>query len=152
MTPEASRRNRRPEVGSHRPWPALRIVSRTMPSWTQLEDRHPLSGIANEALKCPSTKPKRVLEPVERISEFLFGLIMVLVLTCTFNVRGANRGSVRTMMMGALGCDVGKRHSEAVLTTWCPCLGVWLPPRPSRVARPARSANGLIGLALAFAR
>jgi len=31
-------------------------------------------------------KPKRVLEPVERISEFLFGLIMVLTLTRTFNV------------------------------------------------------------------
>lgn len=41
-----------------------------------------------------------------------------------------------------------KRHSEAVVA---------LPrglaaPRPSRVAQPARSANGLIGLALAFAR
>lgn len=76
-----------------------------MPSWTQLEDR-PLSGIANEALKCPSTKPKRVLEPVERISEFLFGLIMVLTLTCSFNVIGANRGSVRTMLLEALGCNV----------------------------------------------
>jgi hypothetical protein len=51
-------------------------------------------------------KPKRVLEPVERISEFLFGLIMVLTLTCTFNVREANRGSVRTLLMDALGCNV----------------------------------------------
>jgi hypothetical protein len=51
-------------------------------------------------------KPKRVLEPVERISEFLFGLIMVLTLTCTFNVREANRSSVRTLLMDALGCNV----------------------------------------------
>jgi hypothetical protein len=51
-------------------------------------------------------KHKRVLEPVERISEFLFGLIMVLTLTCTFNVREANRGSVRTLLMDALGCNV----------------------------------------------
>jgi hypothetical protein len=36
-------------------------------------------------------KPKRVLEPVVRISEFLFGLIMVLTLTCTFNASGASR-------------------------------------------------------------
>jgi hypothetical protein len=52
------------------------------------------------------SKPKRVLEPVERISEFLFGLIMVLTLTCTFSVDGANRGSVRTLLMEALGCNV----------------------------------------------
>ena len=51
-------------------------------------------------------KPKRVLEPIERISEFLFGLIMVLTLTCTFNAVGANRCSVRTLLMEALGCNV----------------------------------------------
>jgi hypothetical protein len=51
-------------------------------------------------------KPKRVLEPVERISEFLFGLIMVLTLTCTFNVREANRSSVRSLLMDAIGCNV----------------------------------------------
>jgi hypothetical protein len=45
-----------------------------------------------------------------------------------------------------------KRQSQTVLTTWWSCLEVWLPPKPSRVAWPARSANGLIGLALAFAR
>jgi nicotinamide riboside transporter PnuC len=50
--------------------------------------------------------PKRVLEPVERISEFLFGLIMVLTLTCTFNAGEANRSSVRTMLVEALGCNV----------------------------------------------
>jgi VIT family protein len=51
-------------------------------------------------------RPKRVLEPVERISEFLFGLIMVLTLTCTFNAGGASRGSVRNLLMEALGCNV----------------------------------------------
>lgn len=50
--------------------------------------------------------PKRVLEPVERISEFLFGLIMVLTLTCTFNAGTASRGGVRTMLTEALGCNV----------------------------------------------
>jgi VIT1/CCC1 family predicted Fe2+/Mn2+ transporter len=43
---------------------------------------------------------------MERISEFLFGLIMILTLTCSFNVSGANRGSVRTMLLQALGCNV----------------------------------------------
>ena len=51
-------------------------------------------------------KPKRVLEPVERISEFLFGLIMVLALTCTFSVGEASRGSVRSLLMEVLGCNV----------------------------------------------
>jgi VIT family len=50
--------------------------------------------------------PKRVLEPVERISEFLFGLIMVLTLTCSFNARGAQQVSVRTMLLEAVGCNV----------------------------------------------
>jgi hypothetical protein len=50
-------------------------------------------------------KSDRILEPIERISEFLFGLIMVLTLTCTFNTFG-NRGNVRTMLLEALGCNV----------------------------------------------
>jgi hypothetical protein len=51
-------------------------------------------------------KTERILEPIERISEFLFGLIMVLTLTCTFNALGAKRGNVRTMLFEALGCNV----------------------------------------------
>jgi hypothetical protein len=42
------------------------------------------------------------LEPVERISAFLFGLIMVLTLTRTFNVSETYRSSVRTLLMDAL--------------------------------------------------
>ncbi len=51
-------------------------------------------------------KPGRVLDPVERISEFLFGLIMVLTLTCTFNVNRASPGGVRILIMEALGCNL----------------------------------------------
>jgi VIT family len=51
-------------------------------------------------------KLERVLEPIERISEFLFGLIMVLTLTCTFATGGASRAGVRTMLMEVLGCNV----------------------------------------------
>jgi hypothetical protein len=53
-----------------------------------------------------TSRPNRVLEPVERISEFLFGLIMVLTLTCTFNAGEANRGSVRTTLIEAFSCNV----------------------------------------------
>lgn len=49
---------------------------------------------------------KRVLEPIERISEALFGLIMVLTFTCSFSVAEAGRGEVRSMLLGALGCNL----------------------------------------------
>jgi hypothetical protein len=52
------------------------------------------------------TPSQRALEPVERISEFLFGLIMILTVTCSFNVGKADRGSVRVMLLEALGCNV----------------------------------------------
>jgi VIT1/CCC1 family predicted Fe2+/Mn2+ transporter len=48
---------------------------------------------------------KRVLEPIERISEVLFGLIMVLTFTCSFSVAQAGRAEVRTMLLAALGCN-----------------------------------------------
>src|SRR5689334_25424695 len=49
---------------------------------------------------------KRVLEPQERISEVLFGLIMVLTFTGSLSVAEAGREDVRTMLTGALGCNL----------------------------------------------
>lgn len=49
---------------------------------------------------------KRVLEPVERISEVLFGVIMVLTFTGTFSVAEAGRTGVRGMLLSALGCNL----------------------------------------------
>jgi len=48
----------------------------------------------------------RVLEPVERISEVLFGLIMVLTITGSLSVAEAGREDMRTMLIGALGCNL----------------------------------------------
>src|SRR6478752_6099095 len=54
-----------------------------------------------------TTKPsRRVLEPAERISEVLFGLIMVLTFTGSLSVAEADRAEVRTMLIGALGCNI----------------------------------------------
>ena len=47
-----------------------------------------------------------VLEPMERISEVLFGLIMVLTYTGTLSVVTADRIQVRTILIGALGCNL----------------------------------------------
>jgi VIT family protein len=49
---------------------------------------------------------QRVLDPMERISEVLFGLIMVLTFTCSFSVAEAGREQVRIMLLGALGCNL----------------------------------------------
>jgi len=46
------------------------------------------------------------LEPMERIAEILFGVIMTLTFTCTLAVQTADRLQVRTMLIGALGCNL----------------------------------------------
>ena len=57
----------------------------------------------------------RVLEPLERFSEVLFGLIMVLTFTCSLDVARAGRGDVRTMLLGALGCNLAWGIIDAVM-------------------------------------
>jgi VIT1/CCC1 family predicted Fe2+/Mn2+ transporter len=49
---------------------------------------------------------KRVLEPNERIAEVLFGLIMVLTFTGSLSVAEADRTDVKTMLIGAVGCNI----------------------------------------------
>lgn len=48
---------------------------------------------------------KRVLDPVERTSEVLFGLIMVLTFTGSLSIADSGAEDVRTMLIGALGCN-----------------------------------------------
>jgi len=62
----------------------------------------------------PTKTSRRLLEPMERISEVLFGLIMVLTYTCSFSVAGAGREEVRTMLVGALGCNLAWGMIDAV--------------------------------------
>jgi VIT family len=49
---------------------------------------------------------KRALEPVERISEIWFGLIMVLTFTCSISLNSAGQEEVRTLLIGAVGCNL----------------------------------------------
>jgi VIT1/CCC1 family predicted Fe2+/Mn2+ transporter len=58
---------------------------------------------------------KRVLEPHERISEVLFGLIMVLTFTGSLSVATAGRDDVRTMLIGALGCNLAWGVIDGIL-------------------------------------
>jgi VIT1/CCC1 family predicted Fe2+/Mn2+ transporter len=63
----------------------------------------------------PIKSSKGVLEPSERISEVLFGLIMVLTFTGSLSVAEAGRDDVRTMLIGALGCNIAWGIIDAVL-------------------------------------
>lgn len=56
-------------------------------------------------MKIPGSN-SRVLDPVERFSEIVFGLIMVLSFTCALSVAEAGREDVRGMLIGALGCNL----------------------------------------------
>ena len=57
---------------------------------------------------------KRALDPIDRVSEVLFGLIMVLTFTGSLSVAEAGREDVRTMLIGALGCNLAWGIIDAV--------------------------------------
>ena len=63
----------------------------------------------------PVKSTRHVLDPNERIAEVLFGLIMVLTFTGSLSVAGADRAEVRTMLIGALGCNLAWGVIDAVL-------------------------------------
>lgn len=58
---------------------------------------------------------ERVLDPVERMSEILFGLIMVLSFTGSISVAGAGREEVREVLIGAIGCNLAWGLIDAVM-------------------------------------
>jgi|SRR5208283_920973 len=57
---------------------------------------------------------KRLLDPMERTFEILFGLIMVLTFTCSFSVAEAGRQDIRNMLLAALGCNLAWGMIDAV--------------------------------------
>lgn len=64
----------------------------------------------------PATEPsKRLLDPVDRVSEVLFALIMVLGFTGSLSVAEAGRDDIRTMLIGALGCNLAWGIIDGIL-------------------------------------
>ena len=51
------------------------------------------------------TRSKLILEPMDRISEVWFGLIIVLTFTCSLSVKNAGREDVMGMILAAFGCN-----------------------------------------------
>jgi VIT1/CCC1 family predicted Fe2+/Mn2+ transporter len=61
------------------------------------------------------TREARPLDPIDRVSEVLFGLIMVLTFTGSLSVAEAGRAEVREMLVGALGCNFAWGVIDALL-------------------------------------
>jgi VIT1/CCC1 family predicted Fe2+/Mn2+ transporter len=57
----------------------------------------------------------RILDPIDRYSEVLFGLFMVLTFTGTLSVATAGRDDVRTMLIAAIGCNTAWGFVDAVM-------------------------------------
>jgi VIT1/CCC1 family predicted Fe2+/Mn2+ transporter len=55
-----------------------------------------------------------VLSPIDRVSEVLFGLIMVLTFTGSLSI-AAGREDVRAMLIGALGCNLAWGIIDGIL-------------------------------------
>ena len=57
----------------------------------------------------------RILDPVSRISEVLFGLIMALTFTRTIDVASGGTEETRTLLVGAIGCNIAWGIVDAVM-------------------------------------
>src|SRR4030095_13597859 len=63
----------------------------------------------------PSLRRERLLDPVARVSEILFGLIMALTFTTTLGAATAGRDDVGTLLIGVLGCHIAWGLVDAVM-------------------------------------
>lgn len=85
------------------------------------------------------TERKSILAPIDRLSEILFGLIMVLTFTGSLSVATADHADVKVMLVGALGCNIAWGIIDAIMYLMA-CLnehGMRL--RTVRAVRGARS-------------
>jgi len=62
-----------------------------------------------------SEQRRRILEPTERFSEILFGLIMVLTFTGSLSVATSGREDVKEMLIGAIGCNLAWGIVDAIM-------------------------------------
>ena len=67
------------------------------------------------AARAPPGGSRRLLEPDERLSEILFGLIMVISITGTISVATGGREEVGTLLRGAVGCNLAWGITDAVM-------------------------------------
>jgi hypothetical protein len=59
--------------------------------------------------------PAPVLDPIERASEAIFGVLMAVTVTGSLSVATAGSHEIRTMMLSALGCNLAWGLTDAVM-------------------------------------
>ncbi len=57
----------------------------------------------------------RLMSPIERVSEILFGLIMALSFTCAISIAETDRIGVKEMLFGAIGCNIAWGVIDAIM-------------------------------------
>jgi VIT1/CCC1 family predicted Fe2+/Mn2+ transporter len=58
---------------------------------------------------------KGVLDPIERVSEVIFGVLMAMTFIGALNVAEAGEGEVRKVMIAALGCNIAWGLTDAIM-------------------------------------
>ena len=72
-------------------------------------------GLAAVQADALLAEPKRLLDPMDRISEVLFGLIMAATIIGSMSVAGAGQQEVRTVLVAALGCNLAWGLVDALM-------------------------------------
>jgi len=62
--------------------------------------------MASEMLGDDRPARQEILDPVSRMSEILFGLLMVLTFTGSFSVANAGESSVQELLVASIGCNL----------------------------------------------
>ena len=73
----------------------------------------PLAEETSVKATTPTGRP--LLDPVDRISEIIFGLIMAVTIVGSLSVASAGREDVRTSLFAALGCNLAWGLVDAVM-------------------------------------
>ena len=63
----------------------------------------------------PATRSERILDPIDRMTEALFGLIMALTFTGTLSVATAGREDIGALLVGMIGCNLAWGLADAVM-------------------------------------
>lgn len=71
--------------------------------------------MASEPAPSAAAGGGRVLDPAERSAEVLFGVIMVLTFTGSLSAATSGREEVRTMLIGAVGCNLAWGIVDAIM-------------------------------------
>jgi hypothetical protein len=63
----------------------------------------------------PRDGRQRLLDPIDRASEIIFGLIMAVTIVGSLSIASAGANEVRTVMVAALGCNLAWGLVDAVM-------------------------------------